>query len=93
MLAIARALMAGPRILLLDEPSLGLAPKLVTEVFALIRALKDEGLTILLVEQNVNHSLAVADRAVVLASGRVVAAGTAAELARSDIVKKIYLAG
>lgn len=93
MLAIARVLMARPRLLLLDEPSLGLAPKLIAEVFSLIAALRDEGLTILLVEQNVRQSLAIADHAAVLASGRIVASGPAAAIAASGIAKATYLAG
>ena len=93
MLAIGRALMSAPRLLLLDEPSLGLAPKLIAAIFALIADLKRDGLTVLLVEQNVAQSLAVADDAVVLASGRVAAAGPAAELARSDAVRAAYFAG
>lgn len=93
MLAIARVLMARPRLLLLDEPSLGLAPKLIAEVFALIAALREEGLTILLVEQNVRQSLAIADQAAVLASGRIVAAGPAAEISASGVAKATYLAG
>ncbi len=92
MLAIARVLMAKPRVLLLDEPSLGLAPKLIAEVFTLVAGLRAEGLTILLVEQNVHQSLAIADRAAVLASGRIVAEGTAAEVAASGIAKATYLA-
>ncbi len=93
MLAIARALMAAPRLLLLDEPSLGLAPQMVDRVFDLIAALRDEGLTILLVEQNVPMSLDIADHAVVLANGRVTLAGPAAELAQSDAVRGAYLTG
>ncbi|MFN8831120.1 MAG: ABC transporter ATP-binding protein [Labrys sp. (in: a-proteobacteria)] len=93
MLAIARVLMARPRLLLLDEPSLGLAPKLIAEVFTLVAGLRAEGLTILLVEQNVHQSLAIADRAAVLASGRIVAEGTAREVAESGVAKATYLAG
>lgn len=93
MLAIGRALMSAPKLVLLDEPSLGLAPKVVNQVFDLIGALKAEGMTVLLVEQNVARSLAIADSGVVLANGRVSLAGPAAELARSDLVKKAYLAG
>ena len=78
MLAIGRALMARPRLLLLDEPSMGLAPNLVDQVLAAIRALKDDGLTILLVEQNARAALAIADRAYVLETGRVTLDGTAA---------------
>lgn len=92
MLAIARALMARPRLLLMDEPSLGLAPQMVERVFDLIAALRAEGITILLVEQNVPMSLDVADSGVVLANGRAVLDGTAAELAASDRVRNAYLA-
>jgi branched-chain amino acid transport system ATP-binding protein len=92
MLAIARALMAGPRLLLMDEPSLGLAPQMVERVFDLIVALRDEGLTILLVEQNVPMSLDIADRGVVLANGRAVLSGTAADLAASDKIRSAYMA-
>jgi branched-chain amino acid transport system ATP-binding protein len=93
MLAIARALMSGPRLLLMDEPSLGLAPQMVERVFDLIAALRAEGLTILLVEQNVPMSLDIADRAVVLANGRVALAGPARDLAASDALRSAYLAG
>ncbi len=92
MLAIARALMAAPRLLLMDEPSLGLAPQMVERVFDLIAALRAEGLTILLVEQNVPMSLDIADRGIVLANGRVALAGPARELAASDAVRGAYLA-
>jgi branched-chain amino acid transport system ATP-binding protein len=93
MLAIARALMSDPRLLLMDEPSLGLAPQMVERVFDLIAALRAEGLTILLVEQNVPMSLDIADRAVVLANGRVALTGAARELATSDALRSAYLAG
>jgi branched-chain amino acid transport system ATP-binding protein len=92
MLAVARALMSAPRLLLLDEPSLGLAPMMVNRVFDIIEELKDSGLAILLVEQNVPMSLEVADRAVVLTNGAVTAAGTADELAGSDLVRHGYMA-
>lgn len=93
MLAIARALIGGPQLLLLDEPSLGLAPKLVVQLFLLIGALRDEGLTVLLVEQNVGQSLAIADDACIMANGRVVAAGTASDIAASDLARSAYFAG
>lgn len=91
MLAIARALMARPKLLLMDEPSLGLAPQMVEAVFDLIVELKAEGLTILLVEQNVPMSLDIADHALVLAQGRASYRGTAAEVAASDAVQGAYL--
>ena len=91
-LAIGRALMSGPRLLLLDEPSLGLAPRLVDEVFALIARLgRDFGLTALLVEQNARRALSVADRGYVMESGRIVLDGTAAELTDNPDVKEFYL--
>ena len=80
MLAIGRALMAKPRLLLLDEPSMGLAPNLVDQLLAVIRALRDDSLTILLVEQNARAALAIADRAYVLETGRVTLSGPAAEI-------------
>ncbi|MEM8551624.1 MAG: ABC transporter ATP-binding protein [Pseudomonadota bacterium] len=92
MLAIARALMSAPKLLLLDEPSLGLAPQMVDRVFDLIEMLKGEGIGILLVEQNVPMSLDVAQEAVVLANGAVSVRGSAAELLNSDLVKAAYLA-
>ena len=91
MLAIGRALMAKPKLLLLDEPSMGLAPNLVDHVLAVIRALKDEGLTILLVEQNVMASLRIAHRGYVLENGRVELSGACAELVTNDRVRQAYL--
>ncbi len=91
MLAIARALMGKPRLVLLDEPSLGLAPQMIDTVFDLIADLRRSGLTVLLVEQNVALALEIADRATVLANGEVVLAGTAKELASSDLVRQAYL--
>ena len=91
MLAIGRGLMLRPVLLMLDEPSLGLAPKLVDEIFATIRVIADEGMTILLVEQNVRESLELADRAYALQTGRTVLAGTGAELLDSDLVREAYL--
>ncbi len=90
-LAIARALMSGPRLLLLDEPSLGLAPKVVDTIFGLIDRLRASGLTILLVEQNVDRSLEIADRGYVLVGGEIVLAGTAGELLQSQDVQRAYL--
>ena len=93
MLAIGRALMARPRMLWLDEPSLGLAPKLVAEVFRTIQALSDQGMTILLVEQNARMALRAAGRAYVLEAGKIALSGPAAELARDDQVRAAYLGG
>jgi branched-chain amino acid transport system ATP-binding protein len=93
MLAIGRALMSRPRILLLDEPSLGLSPLLIGEVFDLIKSLAAEGLTILLVEQNAYQALRIAHRAYVLSTGRVVMAGTGAELLANPEVRAAYLEG
>ncbi len=92
MLAIARSLKAAPRLLLLDEPSLGLAPLVVDKVFDLIVELKQRGLTILLVEQNAERALEIADHGYVLQTGQIVLEGPGPELARSDLVKQAYLA-
>lgn len=91
MLAIGRALMAKPRLLLLDEPSMGLAPILVDQIFDIIRRLKTEGLTILLVEQNAHAALAIADRAYVLETGRIAASGSAAQIRVDQRVREAYL--
>ena len=91
MLALARGLEAGPRLLLLDEPSLGLSPKMAEEVFALIRRLRDQGLTMLLVEQNVRQTLALADRGYVLESGRITLQGTASDLLSDHRLISNYL--
>ena len=91
MLALARGLEAMPRLLLLDEPSLGLSPKLAADVFDLIQRLRDGGLTILMVEQNVRRTLALADRACVLESGRITLQGPAAELLRDERLVSNYL--
>ena len=94
MLAIARALVAKPKLLLLDEPSLGLAPIVMKEIFKTIAAIrKEEGLSILLVEQNARQALAVADRALILELGSIVMSGTAAELANDENLKAAYLGG
>jgi len=91
MLAVARALMAKPRLLILDEPSLGLAPMLVEHIFEVIEQLKSEGLTILLVEQNVHHALDLADRAYIMESGRITHEGSAADLKHDPRVESAYL--
>ncbi|MBW1988213.1 MAG: ABC transporter ATP-binding protein [Deltaproteobacteria bacterium] len=91
MLAIGRALMAKPRLLLLDEPSMGLAPKVVKQIFSTLSMLRDEGLTILVVEQNAQAALAVADRGYVLETGRMVLTGRAADLLEDEEVKRAYL--
>ncbi len=93
MLAIGRALMARPRLMLLDEPSMGLAPLLVKEIFTIIKDIKQLGTTILLVEQNANMALSIADQAYVLETGEIVLAGPASELLASEAVKKAYLGG
>jgi branched-chain amino acid transport system ATP-binding protein len=92
MLAIGRALMSRPILLLLDEPSLGLAPILVNKVFETVKDIAATGLTVLLVEQNVHHSLEITDRAYVLENGRVVMEGSGSELSRNEHIKKAYLA-
>lgn len=92
MLAVARALMSGPRLLLLDEPSLGLAPRMVDAIFGIVEELRDEGISILLVEQNATLALDVADHAVVLANGAVAAAGVPAELRNDKLLQAAYLA-
>lgn len=91
MVAVSRALMAGPKILLLDEPSLGLAPVLITELYRAFQRLREEGRTILLVEQNARAALSLADYGYVLEIGRVVTAGPREELKSSDLVRQAYL--
>lgn len=93
MLAIARSLMSRPKLLLMDEPSMGLAPLLVQEIFGIIKEINATGTTILLVEQNAQLALSIADRAYVLETGRVVLKGDAQELANSEEVRKAYLGG
>ena len=93
MLAVGRALMSRPRLLMLDEPSMGLAPILVEQIFDIIKELHEAGTTILLVEQNAQAALSVADRAYVLETGRISLSGTGAELMASDQVRKAYLGG
>ena len=93
MLAIGRALMSRPRLLLLDEPSMGLAPLLVKEIFSIIKDINTAGTTVLLVEQNANMALHIAHRAYVLETGRIVLEGNAADLAKDDSIRKAYLGG
>ncbi len=93
MLAMGRALMSKPRLLMLDEPSMGLAPILVQEIFNIIKALNDAGTTVLLVEQNARMALSIADRAYVLETGKVSMSGNAADLANDERVKQAYLGG
>ncbi len=91
MCAIGRALMSGPKLVLLDEPSMGLAPVIVAQVFDLVRRIRSEGYTVLIVEQNVRQVLKVADRAYLLEVGRIKSGGSAAELAASDDIRKAYM--
>ncbi|MFJ5717091.1 ABC transporter ATP-binding protein [Neobacillus sp. NPDC093127] len=93
MLAMGRALMARPRLLLLDEPSMGLAPLLVKTIFRIIEEINQTGTTILLVEQNANMALSIADRAYVIETGKIVASGTSEELHQSDQIRAAYLGG
>ena len=93
MLAMARALMSRPKILLMDEPSMGLSPLLVKEIFRIIQDINKEGTTILLVEQNAKMALAIADRAYVLETGKITLEGTGEELSASEEVRKVYLGG
>ena len=93
MLAIGRALMSKPRLLLLDEPSMGLAPLLVREIFEIIKNINSEGTTVLLVEQNASMALSIANRAYVLETGSIVITGTGEELMKSDRIQKAYLGG
>ena len=93
MLAMGRALMSHPKLLMLDEPSMGLSPLLVDQVFDIIKEINKDGTTVLLVEQNAGKSLAISDRAYVLENGKIVLSGTGQELMQSDDVKKAYLGG
>ncbi|MDF2874912.1 MAG: livF 7 [Sporomusa sp.] len=93
MLAMGRALMSRPRILLLDEPSMGLAPLLVKEIFSIIKDINQTGTTILLVEQNAHMALSIANKAYVLETGRIILSGDAKELAASEEIRKAYLGG
>ena len=91
MLAMGRALMSRPRLLLLDEPSMGLSPLLVTEIFDIIKEINEAGTTVLLVEQNAKKALEIADRAYALETGRIILSGKASELMNNEAVKKAYL--
>lgn len=93
MLAIGRALMSKPRLLLLDEPTLGLAPLIIAQIFEIIQTIRNEGVTVFLVEQNANRALQIADRGYVLENGRVVLEDTGAALLTNDAVRKAYLGG
>ena len=93
MLAMGRALMSRPRLLLLDEPSMGLAPLLVKEIFSIIKEINASGTTVLLVEQNANMALSIAHKAYVIETGRIILSGDAKELAASEEVRKAYLGG
>jgi branched-chain amino acid transport system ATP-binding protein len=93
MLAIGRALMSKPRLLLLDEPTLGLAPLIIAQIFDIIRAIRDDGVTVFLVEQNANKALGVADRGYVLENGHIVLSDTGVNLLADDAVRKAYLGG
>ena len=93
MLAMGRAIISHPRLLMLDEPSMGLSPLLVDQVFDIIKQINKDGTTILLVEQNAGKSLAISDRAYVLENGEIVLSGTGKELSESEMVKKAYLGG
>jgi branched-chain amino acid transport system ATP-binding protein len=93
MLAMGRALMSKPKLLLMDEPSMGLAPILVQEIFNIIQTIKKTGTTILLVEQNANQALQVADRAYVLETGKIIKEGDARTMLNDDSIKKAYLGG
>ena len=93
MLAMGRAMMSKPDLLMLDEPSMGLSPLLVDQVFDIIKHFHENGTTILLVEQNANKSLAISDRAYVLENGKIVLTGTGEELLASEDIKKAYLGG
>ena len=93
MLAIGRALMSRPRLLLLDEPSLGLAPLIIAQIFQIIQEIRDEGVTVFLVEQNAHRALALADRGYVLENGRIVLADSGPALLANDEIRKAYLGG
>ena len=91
MLAVGRALMARPKLIMMDEPSLGLAPLVVRDIFSIIRQINRQGVTILLIEQNANMALKVADKAYVMETGRITMSGTGRELLDNDAVRAAYL--
>ena len=91
MLAMGRALMSNPKIIVMDEPSMGLSPIFVSEIFDIIESIRKDGLTVLLVEQNAKKALAIADRAYVLETGRITLSGKASDLINDEKVKKAYL--
>lgn len=91
MLAVGRGLMSRPKLCTFDEPSYGLSPLLVKEIFSVVKALRDQGMTLLLVEQNVQQTLEIADKAYVLENGRIVSEGKSRELLQNDHIKKAYL--
>jgi len=93
MLAVSRALLAGPKVLLLDEPSVGLAPRLIMELLSVIRGLVDEGLPVLLVEQNIRAALEVADELYLMERGRIIAHGEAAAMRQHEMIVSAYLGG
>ena len=91
MLVMGRGIMSGPKLCMIDEPSSGLAPIVIREVFRIIKLLRDQGITILLIEQNVRHTLEIADRAYVIENGRVILTGPSGDLLGNDMIKKAYL--
>ena len=91
MVAIGRGLMSRPRLCIIDEPSSGLAPKVVDEIFQIIQRLRDQGIAIFLIEQNVQQTLEIAERAYVLENGRIILAGESAKLLQEDFIRKAYL--
>ena len=91
MLAVGRALMAKPKVMMMDEPSLGLAPLVVKDIFSIIRRINDDGVTVLLIEQNANAALKIADRGYVLQTGNVTMTGTGMELLNDESIKEAYL--
>ena len=91
MVAVSRALMGNPQLLMMDEPSMGLAPLVIQDIFRTIQKIHDDGVTVLLVEQNANAALKIADRAYVLEIGKLVKQGTAEELANDDSIRRTYL--